>query len=318
VKSALFAVTVCFCAQVFSQPLVGPPYVGPKPVRTVEVFVSFMAGTEGPKSPLSPFGQGSFRETEANGDLVIHRYVRYLQTFTGYDLVLERRAESEAYLATFQPLSIDPVAAASHGAFPPGIEVLEKGQTPIFPAARLVHTGDRLRLELATLAERGGERVVDEIDFSNLHTSVPIQDSVVVSAPSVPARNFTPDDLDLRIGRPRIEMNGEHLASLDSVIVDTLPFLYVPGRGRYVFSISPRTDLGFVKAGEVERGTLTFSFENDTITLRSYEPIAPGDSKYYVYVFLDPEFQPTSLSQRNRLILGSVSPAELSTSQLKR
>ena len=60
-----------------------------------------------------------------------------------------------------------------------------------------------------------------------------------------------------------------------------------------MFSLVPRYDLGFQKAGEIRGSTMTWRYGGDEFSLSSRGRIAPGDGAYHLYVLNDPGYRPT-------------------------
>jgi hypothetical protein len=139
--------------------------------------------------------------------------------------------------------------------------------------------------------------------------------NVAPSAPTVsgPAREFSVNDAELRLQQARVTLNGEpqQLSSPSRLAAGSLVWFYLPQHGRYILSLSPRSELGFAKAGEVRGGVVTFKAGKDEIKLESPMTIAPGDAPYILYVLHDPDWEPTAQGQSGSLLLGSVSPGEL-------
>lgn len=70
----------------------------------------------------------------------------------------------------------------------------------------------------------------------------------------------------------------------------------MPGHGRYILALTPRPNLGFVQAGEVRGGIVTFTAGGDEVLLQSPAMIAPGDAPYILYVLHDVAWVPTARS----------------------
>jgi len=128
-----------------------------------------------------------------------------------------------------------------------------------------------------------------------------------------PAREFSVEDAELRIGQFRISVNGTSETPPKSAAASTgaLVWFSLPNRGRYVLSLAPHPDLGFTKTGEVRGGVVTFSLGGETIKLECPNAIAPGDSAYNLYVLHDPLWEPTAQAQRSDVQYGSVDIGEL-------
>lgn len=117
----------------------------------------------------------------------------------------------------------------------------------------------------------------------------------------------------MRLTMRRVIVNGTVDLNANGTrnVSGALVWFYAPGHGRYVLSLTPRPDLGFVQAGEVRGGLVTFEVDKDNVVLESPAMIAPGDAPYVLYVLHDREWAPTARRQIGQLLLGSVSPREL-------
>ncbi len=108
----------------------------------------------------------------------------------------------------------------------------------------------------------------------------------------------------------RIRMNGGPEVELPSAR-GRLIWFSLPGRGRYVLSLVPRPELGFVKAGEARGGYLSLQIDGDSFVLVSGTSIAPAGAAFFVYALHDSEWEPASLSQRGKPQAGSVGLEEI-------
>lgn len=61
-------------------------------------------------------------------------------------------------------------------------------------------------------------------------------------------------------------------------------WFYVRGRGRYLLSLAPNRELGFVRAGLVEGPTIEFQSADQDIQIDSGERIVEGSASYNLYV----------------------------------
>lgn len=134
-----------------------------------------------------------------------------------------------------------------------------------------------------------------------------------VSAPSVreprvnisgPPKDFSAEDAEMEISAPRVHVAGAQDLSSANSTSGARPWLYLPGRGRFVLSLVPRT--GFVQAGEVEGRLLVIKDGSETITLQSLTPIVSEFTPFIVYVRHDRTWQPESGSA-SELQLGALS-----------
>jgi len=73
----------------------------------------------------------------------------------------------------------------------------------------------------------------------------------------------------LQMGRVTIMAQSIARTDLSRTVSGSLVWFYAPGHGRYIFSLTPRPDLGFVQAGEIRGGLATFTVDKDEVLLES-------------------------------------------------
>src|ERR1043165_6059431 len=120
------------------------------------------------------------------------------------------------------------------------------------------------------------------------------------------AREYSSEDAELRIQPMQVTINGAtqgHNGQLRATS-GTLVWIYVPGHGRYVLSLAPRTELGFVKAGEVRGNVVSFTASQDQLRLELMSPAVIGETAYVLYVLHDAEWAPTSQGQGGLMLCG--------------
>jgi len=202
----------------------------------------------------------------------------------GYDLKMEPASDGR-YRLTFSPLSITP-------------EKLSE----IFPKVknwRVLPSPQQLTTEMV----RGGDTVALDI-FVNPSTGQKIVDYITINknegrhlTASGAARDFSVEDGVIKIDSPHLSVNGQEVegaANPGMGISGAHVWIYVEGRGRFVFTLVPRTDLGFQKAGEIRGSTMVWRWANDQFSLNADARIAPGEGAYNVYVFNSPNWRPRS------------------------
>jgi len=133
------------------------------------------------------------------------------------------------------------------------------------------------------------------------------------------ARAYSPEDAELHLSQVRIAVNDEIQGAPGHSVNATGPLVwfYLPNRGRYILSLAPHPELGFVQAGEVRGGAITFTEGKDKFLLESPVPAATGSAAYFLYVLHDPDWEPTARNQADRPQFGSVAPRELVLLQKK-
>src|SRR5262249_2182583 len=118
------------------------------------------------------------------------------------------------------------------------------------------------------------------------------------------AREYSLEDAELRIQPAQVTLNGAMQAQSGRLRAASgaLVWIYVPGRGRYVLSLAPRTALGFVKAGEVRGNVVSFTVGQDQLRLHSTSPAVTGETAYVLYVLHDAEWVPTAQDQSGLML----------------
>jgi len=246
-------------------------------------------------------------------------------TYVGYELLVERKDQG-TYLVTVGRLGETPIELAASLSARLAIDLSwTLLPLPAIPEPRLFHEGETLSIEVFADASTG-DKLIDDIRinppapvrFLSVPGAQPAQRRPVPTI-SGDARDFAASDADLQIFLPRaVIVNGVDQKSIALRNVrGPLVWLYLPDHGRYVFSLTPRAGLNFVKEGEVRGGVLLFTAGQDSIVMECAAPIAPGDGPYYLHVLHDADWEPTSEAQKVRPLLGSVSAAELAALQRK-
>ena len=269
-----------------------------------------------PSSPLLRRFVPSLRErTIANGPGF---YIRILydaehRVYLGYELLIERKPAG-AYLATVGKLGISPMDLADRFAtFPIGREWTML-PLPAIPEPRLVNDGNTLSIDLF-IDPASGDKLIDEVRINPPLPAARFGPAQVPSRaiPTVSGepRAFSATDAEMQIVQSRVSLNGAMKGVIGRSVRGSLLWLYLPGHGRYVLSLTPRPGLDFQQAGEVRGGAISFVLAGDSIRLESFSPIVGGDSPYLLYVLHDPQWEPTSEKQKSAPNIGTVGAAEL-------
>ena len=123
------------------------------------------------------------------------------------------------------------------------------------------------------------------------------------------ARDLSAEDAELDVTSPMVYINGALQGGRVQVqLRGPLPWLYLPGRGRFVLSLVPRPD--FERAGRVEGRNLVIKSGEDTIALRCAGPITTEYETYIIYLRRDPNWEPDPAEQDHPL-LGTLDPGEI-------
>jgi hypothetical protein len=238
---------------------------------------------------LANVGGGSVMDAKGT----VHRYMldHTRQMYFGYDASVEVLPEPNTYRVTFSQLTLTPELAQRIR--PDSPSNWRPVPTPGWgsPTVLTIRGGEVVAMTLLTNSATG-QKIVDyvtvqeparrPVTFSNVNAP-PREFGYATGTP----RDFRVEDAGLRIREPRVSVNGNldpsTVAAMDEVSGVAVWF-YLPMRGRFILSLSPRPDLGFQKAGEIRGTTLNFKIGSDSFTLVSATQIAPGAGAFNLYV----------------------------------
>jgi protein involved in polysaccharide export with SLBB domain len=188
----------------------------------------------------------------------------------------------EAQLANIQALA--PGALQSGRKPPPPPQAL----TPVtrFPAPQIVDDGDTIAVDVLVNPTTGA-RISDRITISS-------KDLPLASDSRRPARDFTLDDLELKISNYRLLINNRMITQEkpQAGCAGPLIWFYVPGEGRFIFSIKPRPGYEFQRIGAIEDNKIAFSVNGKKFEWQSESPIIGNGGKWNLWVLHDARFEP--------------------------
>lgn len=155
-----------------------------------------------------------------------------------------------------------------------------------YPAPTVIEDGDSLSLDVL-VNPKTGAKIADRLTVSS-------RDVKAEPAATPKARDFSLDDVELRLEDYRVFVNGRARTAerAHGGCAGPLVWIYIPGRGQFAFSIKPRPGYGFEKAGVIEENKIVFSVKGERIEWHSKLPILAGGGNFNLYVRHDPNFQP--------------------------
>jgi hypothetical protein len=264
----------------------------------------------------------SFSSIETGADNVIHRVLVDKEGiyFYGYDLGVEILPDSKQFRISVRPLSDE---------F--GQRLRERKS---FASRRLSTNADA-----PALSQRYQEQVINDGDMVaidvlvNQKTGVKIVDIIKVSSEQInvggaslarsPARDFSLDDIELKVTNYRLLVNNELVAGAVPTggCSGSIIWFYLPGRGRFIFSIKPRQGYDFQKIGVIENNKISFSFGGDQYQWVSSSPIVGSTNNFNVWVLHDSVYTPelqgevtagsARYKDRSPVIIGAADSIEL-------
>ncbi len=298
-----------------------PPLTNLPPLSNPQGRIAAQASLRAipPSSALARSFIASYRPRELNSGRAFYSRIlidRAAHTYFGYELILEPQQQAGAYLLTFGKLGITPldVAATYAPRLPqnPPAEPFTMLPIPALPEPQLVREGQAVAIDLLT-DPTTGDKLIDDVHI------IVMRPTYVPRVPTVSgdARDFLATDADFEIFEPQATLNGKvQTAGGPGSLHDVrgaLPWFYFPNHGRFILSLTPRTNLGFRKSGEVRGGRIAFTLNDDSVKLESIRPIASGNGVYNIYVLHEPDWEPVSDRQKDYPVDGSIDVDEIPT-----
>ncbi len=264
------------------------------------IQVQFNAKLEPPPGPgTHPAVLRQLEKDVVGGVIVnggVHRIWRDAEqkVYIGYDLAIESASSPGVLRVRIAPLSLTARQMAEHG-IP---ETWTRISLPTYPVVPEVHVGDTLAIDLMA-NPRTGQKLVDYL-------------TVQPAAPpaAAGARDFTLADAGLTLNQPRISLNGklaESTAQTTAGISGPAVWFYLQGQGRFILTLAGKPGAGFVRAGEVSDGVLTFQVGADAFRIECDGQIAPGPGRYNIYVLVDRAWRPAGQYAGEPVVLGAAS-----------
>lgn len=232
--------------------------------------------------------------------MTVQRAVRdnLRQVYVSYSVTVEPLAEAGAYRVSFGDSSI----AAPADLRPKGEWKIAK---PIrYPTSQIARDGDEIPLLLYT--HSSGPDLVDYIQVGRPDKMTKRQD-VAHDAYSL--------DAAFVLTRSSLAINGTKVdpGNLPDTLSGEIPWVYVPGYGRYVISFSHHP--GLEPAGEVSGQLLTIALDGNILRIHGAERIAAGDGVFNLYGLRDASWAPADPNDRGRFMIGIAPAIEAATAR---
>jgi len=148
------------------------------------------------------------------------------------------------------------------------------------------------------------EDVVLEVD-ENPVSAVPDVPAPIVKPVRPPSKDFYAEDAEMELTAPSLMLDGNMVELPQAGGKGNIVWVYVPGRGRYLLSLSPHSDLGFRLAGQVGGASLWLHLADEEFEMETAERIAPGSALYNLYALRQPDWQPLAGSAPATALIGS-------------
>jgi hypothetical protein len=207
----------------------------------------------------------------------VHRIIedRTHKQVLGYEVQLDPAEGGKAARLRIQPFR----PTDSKISFEPGYTFLELPRYPVVPNLRL---GDTVALDLLVNAATG-QKVVDYLTLSG-RGNIPDERE---------ARDLSLADVELEVMDPQVTVNEKPGPSLvGGGFSGAVVWMYLPGHGRFVFSLTPHADFGFIKSGVVSANSMLIHAGPVEVHIDCSRRIAPASGVYNLYIAHEPDWRP--------------------------
>jgi hypothetical protein len=209
----------------------------------------------------------------------------------GYDLVIEPLVNTRQFRVFVRPL--DPEferrmrerqsALAGRTTLQMNVSTL-----PRPTEAQIIEDGDGFSLDLL-INPQTGVKIVDVVKASF------DQARLWESPKGPPARDFTLDSVEMAVKDYKLYLNGRRVGGgrPSQGFTGTLIWFYVPDKGRFIFSLTPRAGYEFEKVAQIEDNKISFTIGEDVYEWVSSAPIVGSGGKWNLWVLSDKRYTPS-------------------------
>lgn len=253
---------------------------------------------------------GSIYGYTDSSDNIVHRMMTDTKNkiYFGYDVVVEKQDETGKFKVSIKPLSKTPKQLLNRnitsGGNIPDYDTFTAKSLAKYPEAVILDDGDTITLDI----------------LENPQTRTKISDIIkVMSKPSKfisdfserrDAKDFTIDDVLLKMTKPEISINDKTYKTGTS-LMGNINWIYIQGKGRFIFSFSPQPGYNFQKTGIILDNKIMFDFNGDKYKIISQTPILGEGGKWNLWVMYDPDYHSTfDISPESPFHFGAASKIE--------
>jgi hypothetical protein len=221
----------------------------------------------------------------------------YAQAFAGENRIIHRvltDAQQNVVFGYDLWISADPLTKKFSVAVLPADDAFRrsflKGPFATFPKSTTPQTlddGDAVSLELLVNHESGA-KIVDVVSVTFDRTR--LRENHLESAP----KDFTLEAVALGVKNYRLLLNGNEVSKSKSSIGCTgaLLWLYIPERGRFIFSLVPREGYDFAKVAVLDENKIAFTIGDEHYEWVSSDSILPSGGAWNLWVLRDTNYTP--------------------------
>jgi hypothetical protein len=224
-------------------------------------------------------------ESEDKPNLLRRVFVdRKNEMFFGYELLVERAAESRYFWVTVRALGEDYLRELRERPAFRGRRLHPGYNATAFPASpQFLRDGDTFALDVFQ-NPRTGTKIVDVIQVS-------LSDPSLRQAAAEEPRDFSPEDVQLKVSDYKLKVNGETVYRSTGGCAGAVIWFSLGDRGRFVFSLVERPGFQFQKVGAVRNNTVAFEWGGDRYEWESGLPVVAAGGNWNLWVLHDPDYR---------------------------
>ena len=251
-------------------------------------FVAFRSETSGATNEQlknSPLSALLFSQAFAGDNRVIHRVLTDSErrVVFAYDLSINSDPATKKFR-----LAVLPADEAFRRSFLKDSAPLRAHEGfatfPKSTAPQTLDDGDAVSLELLVNRE-SGVKIIDVV-------KVTFDRSTLRETLEVAPKDFTLDAVSLVMKGYELAIDGNLVAMSKSKIgcEGSLLWIYIPDRGRFIFSLVPREGYAFQKIGMLDDNRIEFEFNDEFYEWISGDSILPNGGTWNLWVLHDPDY----------------------------
>ncbi len=224
-------------------------------------------------------------ESEDKPNLLRRLFVdRKNEMYFGYELVVERAAEARYFWVTVRALGEDYLRELRERPSFRGRRLHPSYNATAFPASpQFLRDGDTFALDVFH-NPRTGTKIVDVIQIS-------LTDPSLRTAASDMPRDFSPEDVQLKVSDYKLKVNGETVYRSTGGCAGAIIWFSLGDRGRFVFSLVERPGFEFRKVGAVRNNTVAFEWGGDRYEWESSRAVVGTGGSWNLWVLHDPDYK---------------------------
>ncbi len=211
--------------------------------------------------------------------------------FFGYELLVERAAESRYFWVTVRALGEDYLRELRARPSFQGRRLHPGYNATTFPASpQFLRDGDTFALDVFQ-NPRTGTKIVDVIQVS-------LTDPSVRQAANDAPRDFSPEDVQLKVSDYKLKVNGETVYRSTGGCAGAVIWFSLGDRGRFVFSLVEQPGHQFRKVGAVRNNVVAFEWGGDKYEWESSLPVVGTGGNWNLWVLHDPDYHVADLFEQ--------------------